>query len=133
MKKTFGISIVCLSLLLLAACTRQSSVCDTEPPDQPVEVRQSLYLENDLANPVEIRIRNRPVQINEIVHGFLCDAEWEGQVYVDCDVEVAPWDENPFFFDGCDLDIAPNTVVYVAYHNDTAYYQGCSCHFTDGE
>jgi hypothetical protein len=22
----------------------------------------------------------------------------------------------------------PDTVVYVAYHNDAAYYKGCSCH-----
>jgi len=26
------------------------------------------------------------------------------------------------------LNIAPNTVVYVAAHNDAPYYKGCSCH-----
>ena len=37
-------------------------------------------------------------------------------------------ENNPLFLKGCDLNIAPNTVVYVAAHNDDAYYKGCSCH-----
>jgi len=35
---------------------------------------------------------------------------------------------NPLFLKGCKLNIDPNTVVYVAAHNDAPYYKGCSCH-----
>jgi hypothetical protein len=65
------------------------------------------------------------------VSGPLCNDRWEGTVYVTCDVQVAPWDEeeeNPLFFKDCDLEIEPGTIVYVADHNDAPYYKGCSCH-----
>ena len=49
-------------------------------------------------------------------------------MYVTCDVQVLPWEDQPTFLRDCDLDIAPETVVYVAYHHDEPYYNGCSCH-----
>ncbi len=49
-------------------------------------------------------------------------------VYVTCNVQVYPWVEEPTFLKNCNLKIEPGTVVYVAYHNNTAYYNGCSCH-----
>lgn len=62
----------------------------------------------------------------------LCNDVWSGTVYVGCDARVAQAaldeESNPLFLKGCDLDIAPNTVVYVAAHNDAPYYKGCSCH-----
>jgi hypothetical protein len=79
---------------------------------------------------MEVRVRNRAVTVDQIVHGPVCDADWSGTVYVDCDITVPEWDreDTPTFFEGCDLNIAEGTVVYVAYHNDEAYYTGCSCH-----
>ncbi len=126
---------------LLAACSRASTVCETEPPNQPIEIRQALGVGGEAASvelaanldgPVEIKVRNRRVSADRIVHGQLCDDHWSGIVYVDCDVQVAAWEESPTFFDDCDLEIEPNTVVYVAYHNDEAYYKGCSCHTSEG-
>lgn len=126
---------VILSLGVLAGCSRQSSVCATEPPNLPVEVRQAISLTDgaDAVEPVEIRVRNQTVLVDQIVHGTLCDADWSGTVYVDCDATVPEWDreEQPTFFEGCNLNIEERTVVYVAYHNDEAYYNGCSCHFEE--
>lgn len=121
--------------VMVQGCGRNSTVCATEPPNLPVETRQGLAFTSDLEaspSPVEIQIRGRGVLVDRIVHGYLCDDVWSGTVYVDCDVEVPVYEvvseEEADFFEGCDLEIAAGTVVYVAYHNDEAYYKGCSCH-----
>jgi hypothetical protein len=66
--------------------------------------------------------------VDKVVAGPLCNDDWSGIVYVTCDVQVYAWEEFPTFLEECDLKIEPDTVVYVAAHNDTAYYNGCSCH-----
>jgi hypothetical protein len=128
-------ALLILSLAAMVGCSGQSSVCSTEPPNLPVELRQGLNVPNDTGTggPIDIQIRNQRVSVDQIVHGPLCDAAWSGTVYVDCDVTVPEWDrENaPTFFEGCNLTIEDNTVVYVAHHNDEAYYTGCSCHFEE--
>lgn len=68
------------------------------------------------------------MQVDVLVSGPVCNDRWHGSVYVSCEAQVAPWEELPLFFEQCDLEIEPGTVVYVGAHNDTAYYQGCSCH-----
>ena len=70
----------------------------------------------------------RAVLVDQIIRGPLCNGSWSGTVYVSCDVQVLPWEELPTFLEDCDLEIAPDTVVYVAYHGDVPYYNGCSCH-----
>jgi hypothetical protein len=139
LKKCWLLILLVVSFSILTqGCGRQSTVCQTDPPNLPVEVRQSLTLSDDLTEPpypVEIQIRNRSVMVDKIVHGFVCDDIWSGTVYVDCDVEVPEYevvsDEEANFFLGCDLQIEEGTVVYVAFHNDEAYYKGCSCHTND--
>ena len=78
--------------------------------------------------PEQVVIGIREITADRVVHGPLCNDLWSGTVYVACDVQVAPWEENPLFFELCQLKIEPGTVVYVAAHQDTAYYNGCSCH-----
>jgi hypothetical protein len=68
------------------------------------------------------------VLVDKIVAGSMCNDTWRGTVYVTCDVQVSEWENEPLFLKDCNLSIEPGTVVYVAYHNDTAYYNGCSCH-----
>jgi hypothetical protein len=75
-----------------------------------------------------MEIGGRKVTVDQVVRGPLCNGDWRGTVYVACDVQVLAWEEQPTFLKDCDLTVAPNTVVYVAYHNDTPYYNGCSCH-----
>lgn len=66
--------------------------------------------------------------VDRIIRGPLCDDSWKGTIYVACDVQVTEWEEQPTFFKECNLEIVPGSVVYVAAHNDSAYYNGCSCH-----
>ncbi len=136
--RNISLVLVVLGLLLVttvSGCSRRSSVCDTTPPDQPIETRQSLDISvnGSVAMPSEITIRNRPVVVDQIVHGSLCDGHWSGTVYIDCDTTVPTWDAEaePTFFDGCDLTIDEDATIYVAYHNDEAYYKGCSCHYSE--
>lgn len=81
-----------------------------------------------IPTPATIRIGGKMMLVDKVVQGPLCNDTWKGTVYVGCDVQVAGWDENPLFLQGCNLVIAPGTVVYVGAHHDTAYYNGCSCH-----
>jgi hypothetical protein len=76
----------------------------------------------------QVEVSGREMQVDKVVEGALCNDTWSGTVYVKCDVQVYPWVEEPTFLKDCQLNIEPQTVVYVAYHNDTAYYNGCSCH-----
>ncbi|MEJ2563670.1 MAG: hypothetical protein P8Z42_13435, partial [Anaerolineales bacterium] len=85
--------------------------------------------------PTLAEIGGKTVEVDRVIHGPLCNDTWRGTIYVACDVQVAEWDEEqgPFFLDNCDLTIDPGTVVYVAAHNDTAYYKGCAvCHTSEG-
>ena len=70
-----------------------------------------------------------------MIHGPLCNDTWRGTVYVACDVQVVAWDkeESQPSWMAATWSIEPDTVVYVAAHNNAAYYKGCaSCHTTPG-
>jgi len=124
-------------LLLLSACQSHRNPCEQEdgppifltvPPDKlPTPAQGSSTA------PIEIKIGGRNILVDRVIEGPLCNDTWSGTVYVTCNVQVYPWVENPTFLKNCKLDIAPDTVVYVAYHNDTAYYKGCSCHTGETE
>jgi len=85
---------------------------------------------------VNIEIKGKLTEVDKLVDYPICNDDWSGVVYVSCDAQVAEAaldaDENPLFFEGCALNIESNTVVYVAAHNDAAYYKGCSCHTGEG-
>ena len=69
------------------------------------------------------------LQVDQVIHGYLCDHNLRGTVYVACDIQVNEWVDKPLFLDGCNFTVAPGTVIYVAAHNNTAYYNGCAaCH-----
>jgi hypothetical protein len=87
----------------------------------------------NISSPVEVEISGRLMTVDRIVTGPLCNDSWKGKVYVACDVQVLEWEEQPLFLKSCNLSIEPETVVYVAYHNDAAYYNGCSCHTGQGQ
>jgi hypothetical protein len=121
-----------LTLLLLSACGGQESACPL-----PTGTPQTLDIPPEMlptptpgtaSAPIPVEIGGRTIPVDRVVTGPLCNDSWSGTVYVGCDVQVYPWTEQPTFLKDCALDIAPGTVVYVAYHNDTAYYNGCSCH-----
>ena len=137
MKQT-KILLVFLSLgliLTLSACERGKSVCPLEDTPRPTLVLADLLLtpapELD-SSPVQVEIKGKMTLVDQMVNYPICNDHWSGVVYVTCDAQVADAalddEDNPLFFLGCDLTIEPNTVVYVAAHNDSAYYKGCSCH-----
>jgi hypothetical protein len=126
------IILYCIILLSLSACGTNPQVCPpvvgtpeylTLPPDLlPTTTSDGLPI------PSTMEIGGRSITVDKVVEGPLCNDTWSGVVYVTCNVQVYPWEEQPTFLKNCNLSIAPDTVVYVAYHNDTPYYTGCSCH-----
>lgn len=118
------------STLILSSCA-EKQVCPT-PGDYRQYLSQedlvSLEVPATVASPAEVSINGKTILVDQLVTGPLCIGQWAGTVYVGCDVQVMEWEETPLFLKDCDLSIEPGTVVYVAYHNDAAYYNGCSCH-----
>jgi hypothetical protein len=129
--------LIVIILLFLSACQRKNSVCPPVTGTSAVKPALSeLILLQPTAGPtpapMTVEIGGRMIEVDQLISGPLCNAEWSGTVYVGCNAIVADAEldaeENPLFFKGCSLNIEPNTVVYVAAHNDAAYYKGCSCH-----
>jgi len=126
--------IIVFSALFLSACKRENIVCPpasgTPQPRPDLAELIALPEDDSPASPESVLIGGKMVAVDKVVSGPLCNDTWSGTVYVGCDVIVADWqdDENPLFLEGCSLTIEPGTVVYVADHNDAAYYKGCSCH-----
>ena len=119
---------------ILAAC-QTAEVCPPEEGTPQPTVDLAVLLAHaptpgPTPTPITVEIGGKMVTVDRLVSGPLCNDTWNGTVYVTCDVQVAPWDEdeNPLFFEHCNLEVEPDTIVYVADHNDAAYYKGCSCH-----
>ena len=129
MQRSFFIPMI-IAILLLSGCSPQAPACPpatgtsrylTLPPE-------ALPTPGSAPAPVSMKIGDRTVLVDKVVEGPLCNDTWSGTVYVACNVQVYPWETAPTFLKNCNLSIAPGTIVYVAYHHDTAYYNGCSCH-----
>ncbi len=122
-----------LAALFMSACQPVPSPCQGSA-DTPrylmIDVPQApaVPTPGPSPTPVSMKIGGNTIQVNRIVEGPLCNDTWSGTVYVACNVQVYPWEKQPHFFKNCNLMIEPGTVVYVAYHNNTPYYNGCSCH-----
>ena len=116
--------------ILLTGCTADP-VCppDTGTPQVLTISPDELPMPAPVGDvPIPVVIGNKEIQVDKVVSGPLCNDTWAGTIYVTCDVQVYAWDETPTFLEDCDLKIEPETVVYVADHNNAAYYNGCSCH-----
>ena len=136
-RKTLILGFVILSSVnLLIACKRQNNVCPSvDPTPQPKPALVDLIaqpLPNDPESPIILEIGGQSMTVDKLVDYPLCNDKWRGTVYVSCDVIVGKStmdsDKNPLFLKGCNLEIESGTIVYVAAHNDAAYYKGCSCH-----
>ena len=134
----FTVLVLMLGLLLImTSCQRNNTVC---PPETGVEEPKLKLADLLLVTPepgqnlldVEVQIGRKMILVDKLVSGPVCNDDWSGTVYVGCDAQVAEAeldaDANPLFFEGCNLNIEPNTIVYVAAHNNEAFYKGCSCH-----
>ena len=129
--------IIMLVSFFLSACSRTNTVCplDDETPQPALQLADLIDMppvQPKSAGPIQVEIRGKLMEIDKLVDYPLCNDIWSGTVYVSCDAQVAEAeldaDANPLFLKDCNLEIEPNTIVYVAAHNDAAYYKGCSCH-----
>jgi hypothetical protein len=132
MKRFSHILPILVALIFLAACGTQSQVCPTgtttpEYLSVPPETL-STPTPNPDGSPIKMKIGGKTISVDKVVEGPLCNDTWGGTVYVSCNIQIYSWTEYPNFLKDCQLSIAPETVVYVAHHNDAAYYNGCSCH-----
>jgi hypothetical protein len=123
--------------LILLSCERNNKVCteDNETFKTPVhleDLRSATPIPQTTNTPIIVEIKGKKIEVDKLVDYPLCNDNWRGIVYVGCEAQIAEAEndpnDNPLFFRGCDLNIEPGTVVYVAAHNDTPYYKGCSCH-----
>lgn len=141
MKKHTLLIVLCfiLAQLILSACERERAGCESggderasQPKLQLADLIQQTPEQPQTSEVIEVEIRGKMRQVDKLVDYPLCNDDWSGTVYVSCDAQVAESEldaqANPLFLKGCNLNIAPNTVVYVAAHNDEAFYKGCSCH-----
>jgi len=128
--KTISILMLCALLFLTAGCQESTPVCPpvTGTPDYLITSPDNLATPTPGVGQFMVEIGRNKMQVDKVVEGPLCNDTWNGTVYVACNVQVYPWEEEPTFLKDCQLNIDPMTVVYVAYHNNTAYYNGCSCH-----
>lgn len=121
---------LCVLFCFLAGCQDPTPVCPTVT-GTPIYLTVSpdiLPTPTLGPGPQHVQIGHSQLVVDKVVRGALCNDTWSGTVYVTCDVEVYPWVEEPTFLKDCQLNIDPQAVVYVAYHNNTAYFKGCSCH-----
>jgi len=129
MKTCLPYLMLCLALLL--------SACKAECPPERIsylddvmlfpQITSSANLEND-SQPTWIEIKGKEIQVDRIITGPVCNDNWSGTVYVTCDIQIAAWETDAFFFQGCDFEVDEGTVVYVEAHNNKEYNKGCSCH-----
>ena len=128
MQRTLFLTLL-LPVLLLSSCAEKRT-CPTPGEDKQYLSQDDLISLGPPAEvlPTEVSIKGVTMLVDQVVTGPLCNDRWKGTIYVGCDVQVMGWEETPLFLKECDLSIEPGTVVYVAYHNDEPYYNGCSCH-----
>jgi len=142
-KKMGGNRMMCRTVLSLSLIVLLSSACQPVcPPGSvtylPDPTMFPIYAPPADASPTPtpslVEISGRMMEVDRLIQGPLCNDVWSGTVYVGCNVQVVEWvdTEYPMFLKNCDLTIEPETIVYVAAHNDAAYYNGCSCH-VEGE
>ncbi len=123
--------LVLFTLLFLCSCQAKKTVC---PPGSVTYFGTADMLPLDItaaplpSTPSTIEIGGRDVTVDRIVEGPLCNDTWKGIIYVSCNIQVAAWTDEPTFLKDCNLVVEPDAVVYVAAHNNAAYYKGCSCH-----
>jgi len=128
--KHFTLTLLFGLMMFLSACQNTSEVCPTVTgtPQYLSASATGLATPTPVAGPIKVEIGRKEMLVDKVVEGPLCNDTWNGSVYVSCNVQVYPWEENPTFLKNCQLNIEPGTVVYVATHNNAAYYNGCSCH-----
>jgi hypothetical protein len=106
---------ICILVLFLSACQPEPWEVTTrcQEPDSAAQL---------------ITVDGAEICVDEVVSGKLCNAYLRGIVYIEPEIKIAAWDELPNFLKECDFQVAEGSIILVGDHNNTPYYNGCSCH-----
>ncbi|MDX9851812.1 MAG: hypothetical protein RBT01_14980 [Anaerolineaceae bacterium] len=119
-------------IILLSACMDARSLCTPGMISYRDRGDPFPSLTETQLNPQQIEVKKKMIDFDHVVTGQLCNNHLEGMVYIGCDIEIYAWEGKSNFLDDCDFTVGKNTIIYVAAHNNTAYYKGCdSCHISD--
>jgi len=121
------------AVILTTACQHKQTVCQPGstsylPDASQFPILTSQHREESRQTRVLVEIGGKVVEVDRVVEGPICNESWSGTIYVGCELQVVEWDGKPTFLKNCEFSVEPGSIVYVAAHNDTAYYKGCSCH-----
>ncbi|MBC8336600.1 MAG: hypothetical protein H8E29_15165 [Anaerolineales bacterium] len=130
--KYWEIFLVMICVVMLSSCARNKTVCSDEsiiyideiasfPPLADTDITEG-------SSQVLADINEKRKLVDHIVTGPVCNVNWSGTIYVDCDIQIAAWEEAPRFFEKCNFKVEPGTTIIVAPHNNETFYKGCSCH-----
>lgn len=132
MKNKTLLIVTLMSIFLLSACMDAHSLCIPGEIQHRERSNPFPKLEDQTPASQQVEIKGKMLNFDQVVSGQLCNNHLEGTVYVGCDIEIYEWENTSNFLDQCDFTVAPNTIIYVASHNNSAYYKGCeSCHMSD--
>ena len=127
MKTHFHILFIVCFALMLTAC--QAAEC---PPERITYIDDLSFFPAeatvDESGPSWVQIKNKEIQVDQVITGPVCNNILKGTVYLTCDIQIPAWEDNPFFFQDCDFDVEEGPIVFVEAHNDKRYDKGCSCH-----
>ncbi len=127
--KLFVLFSLTIIILTLSACKEAGSLCSAGEIKYRSRENSFPALSNQDLNPQSIEIKGKTINFDHVVSGQLCNNQLKGTVYVGCDIELYEIDEKSLFLDGCEFSVDPGTIIYVAAHNNAAYFKGCvSCH-----
>lgn len=118
-------------IFLLSACMDARSLCTPGMINYRERSNPFPSISEKQLNPQQIEIKGKLKNFDHLVSGQLCNNHLEGLVFVGCDIEIYAWEDKSNFLDNCDFTVAPDAIIHVAAHNNTAYYKGCnSCHMS---
>ena len=120
-----------IMLLMFAASLVMVSCISSSCPDGAVTYLSPPFPaapDSVDAQPQLMEIKGQEVLVDRVITGPVCNDTWSETVYVTCDIQVPVWEQDPFFWQDCDLEIEEGAVVYVEAHKNKEYTDGCSCH-----
>jgi hypothetical protein len=96
-------------LILLGACQQATLVCPpaTGTPEYLTGSSDQLPTPTPPSGSQTMLVGRKEIRVDKLVEGPLCNDTWRGTVYVACDVQVYPWQEDPSFLRNASWRLSP--------------------------